>query len=109
MSRKRLNKWGNPFKVQQREISAEVMKTISELSKTGVKMLNYMMSENCPKDESRIFIDQEDAMFQCDLKSNKSYFNGINDLVKNKIIATSDKHFEYYFNHAYFGEIIKAN
>jgi hypothetical protein len=81
LSRGKLNKNGNPFEECDREITVEVMNTISGLSKTGIKMLEYMI----------------------DMKE-KSFFNGIKDLVNNNIIATSDISFEYYFNHAYFGK-----
>lgn len=102
MSRVRLNKNGNPFEKQDAEISVEVMQTITSLSKTGIKVLNHMMS-SCGKDEVKVYVDKDEVMFECDLKY-KSFFNGVKDLVSKNIIATSDKSFEYYFNHAYFGE-----
>jgi len=102
LSRGRLNKNGNPFEECDREITVEVMNTISGLSKTGVKMLEYMMSYS-PKDANKIYIEKKAFMFDCDMKE-KSFFNGIKDLVNNNIIATSDISFEYYFNHAYFGK-----
>jgi hypothetical protein len=76
--------------------------TISNLSKTGVKLLKYLMI-HCGKDTEKIYVDKEEVMFECDIKE-KSFFNGIKDLISNDIIATSDQSFEYYFNHAYFGK-----
>ncbi|MHA1347422.1 MAG: hypothetical protein ACTSO3_13565 [Candidatus Heimdallarchaeaceae archaeon] len=102
MSRARLNKDGNPFKECDREITVEVMSTISGLSKTGIKVLEYMMSYS-PKDADKIYVEKKTVMFECDMKE-KSFFNGIKDLVSNNIIAISDISFEYYFNHAYFGK-----
>lgn len=102
MSRRRLNKGDNPFSECDREITTGVMETISDLTKTGIRVLEYMMS-SCPTDKGKIYVDKKAIMFDCDLKD-KSFFNGIKDLVDNKIIATSDVSFEYYFNHAYFGK-----
>ncbi len=102
MSRARLNKNGNPFEECDREISVEVMITIAKLSKTGIKVLEYMMSDS-PTDEGKVYIKKETVMFDCGI-GEKSFFNGIKDLVDHKIIATSDISFEYYFNHAYFGK-----
>ena len=102
LSRSRLNKDGNPFEECNREITVEVMNTISGLSKTGIKMLEYMMSYS-PRDADKVYVEKKTVMFDCDIKE-KSFFNGIKDLVSNKIIATSDMSFEYYFNHAYFGK-----
>lgn len=105
MSRARLNRGDNPFEECDREITSEVMNTISDLTKTGIKVLEYMMS-SCATDNGKIYVDKKTVMFECELKD-KSFFNGIKDLIDNKIIATSDVSFEYYFNHAYFGETIK--
>jgi hypothetical protein len=101
LSRARLNKAGNPFDECDREITTEVMNTISGLSKTGIKVLDYMMSYSS-KDNDKVYVEKKQIMFDCGI-GDKSFFNGIKDLVDNNIIAISDVSFEYYFNHAYFG------
>jgi hypothetical protein len=102
MSRARLNRNGNPFEEADREITNEVMETISKLNKTGIKVLDYMMSYS-PKDGDKVYIEKSKVMFDCGI-GDKSFFNGVKDLVDNNIIAISDVSFEYYFNHAYFGK-----
>ena len=102
MSRARLNKNGSPFEECDREITVEVIQTIAKLSKTGIKVLEYMMFDS-PTDEDKVYVEKSKVMFDCGI-GEKSFFNGIKDLVDNKIIATSDMSFEYYFNHAYFGK-----
>jgi len=101
LSRARLNKNGNTFNECDREISVKAMRTISELSKTGIKVLDYIMSYS-PTDGGKVYVDKKRIMFECDM-GEKSFFNGIKNLVDNNIIAISDVSFEYYFNHAYLG------
>jgi hypothetical protein len=82
-------------------LTKEEMKIIFQLNKEGMNMLKYLFKHGYEYD-GKFLIKMKEYLDIMDLRSNKSFYNGISDLIKWDIIAKSEDANFYYINHKYF-------
>jgi len=89
-----------PFIPQEIEITQEALELVSELSKTGLRLYNYMYQCSLRKN-GILYFDNKEAKFELSFKENKSIYNGINELLNKGIIARRKSNEEFYYNPKY--------
>jgi len=93
----------DPFAVQDIDLTVtkEMLLIICKLSKSGMNMLEYL-NKNGYVYKGMFLIDIKDFMETTKLRSKKSFYLGIDNLVKWDILAKTDQVGFYYFNQKYF-------
>ena len=71
--------------------------SLTNLSKTGLKVLKYTIESLMPNKDFILF-DMDDAKKSTGYKSDRSIFNGIAELLEADIIARGKNHYIYYIN-----------
>lgn len=79
----------------------QVLLTICQLNKTGVVMFEYLV-KNGYVYKGKLLVTSKDFLLDTDLKSKKSFYNGIEDLIKWDLIAKSEDVGFFYYNPKYF-------
>ncbi len=79
----------------------ELILTICQLNKSGLNMLEYLI-RNGYVYKGRFLITPKDFLESMKLRSNKSYYLGIDNLVKWDILAKSEDVSFFYFNRNFF-------
>lgn len=90
----------NPFELEEIEITQEALELVSELSKTGLRLYNYMYQFSLRKN-GILYFDKKEAKFQLSFRESKSIYNGINELLNKGIIARRKSNEEFYYNPKY--------
>ncbi len=79
----------------------QVLLTVCQLKKTGVIMLEYL-AKNGYVYKGKLLITSKDFLETTELRSKKSFYNGIEDLIKWDLIAKSEDVGFFYYNPKYF-------
>lgn len=79
----------------------QVLLTVCQLNKTGVIMLEYL-AKNGYVYKGKLLITSKDFLETTELRSKKSFYNGIEDLIKWDLIAKSEDVGFFYYNPKYF-------
>jgi hypothetical protein len=79
----------------------QVMLTVCQLNKTGVVMLEYLI-KNGYVYKGKLLITSKEFLQTTELKSKKSFYNGLDDLLKWEVIAKSEDVGFFYYNPKYF-------
>ncbi len=99
----------NPYdSISDNSIPVDTMEIINKLSKTGIKILNYISRYSVRVDDI-LFVDRKKVMHECGFKMPKSISNGIADLIKNDILSKTMAESEYYFNPKFISKIRSKN
>ncbi len=91
----------DPFKKSPEQSTKEMILTICQLNKTGLVMLEYLL-KNGYIYKGTFLISYKDFMEVMKLKSKKSYYNGIDNLIRWRVIARTDDAVFFYFNPKFF-------
>ena len=84
-------------KAQFAKIFVSSTSTFMDLSKTGIKVLMYIISI-LPQDRDYILFDLEEAMKATKYKSEKSIITGLGELLSCGFLARSNNHYKYFIN-----------
>ena len=87
----------SPFKDRELEISFSMLFSLIGLSSTSLKLYLYIRGMSF-RDNGIIYVDKKEAKQQCGFKQDKSFYNGITELVDSKILARTRTSFEYHYN-----------
>ena len=79
----------------------QVLLTICQLNKTGVLTLEHLV-KNGYVYRNKFLLTSKEFLEATELKSKKSFYNGIEDLLKWDMIAKSEDVGFFYFNPKYF-------
>ncbi len=90
----------NPFDFNKLEITKEALELVSDLSKTGLRMYNYIYHFSYRKD-GILYFDKKEAKFELNFRESKSIYNGINELLNKGILARRKSNEEFYYNPKY--------
>ncbi len=82
-------------------VNREMILILCKLNKSGLNMLEYL-NKNGYVYKGMLLIDIKDFLTAMKLRSKKSFYLGIDDLVKWGILAKADQVSFYYFNKKYF-------
>ena len=88
-------------KAQFRKVYVNSLAAWFELSKTGLKVLGYIMSVLKPNYDSFDF-DFEDCMEYTKYKSKNSVISGLSELLENRFIARGANPYKYFVNPTIF-------
>jgi hypothetical protein len=109
MGRSLRKEWeDNPFKElffyykdSDKEIRNEIVSTLLKLNKNGLNMVEYLHKDPCVYREAFVII-ASDFCKSLNLKSTKSYYLAIDNLIKNKVLAKSKEVNFYFYNPLFF-------
>jgi len=101
ISKKKYN--DNPFVWTELRVAFEVLFTLIDLSSTSLKLYLYIRGQSY-KDDGIVYVDKAEAKRMCDFKQDKSFYNGITELVEAKLLARTRESFEYYYNPKFINE-----
>jgi len=87
----------NPFEQGGLKLQMKETNTISELSKTAMKLYLFIR-EYSFRTKGYIVIDFDMAKGLCGFKQSKSIYNALNELVRHDILAASKDSLEFYYN-----------
>jgi len=79
----------------------QVLLTVCQLNKTGVSTLEHLV-KNGYVYKGKLLITSKEFLETTELKSKKSFYNGIEDLIKWDIICKSEDVGFFYYNPKYF-------
>lgn len=91
----------DPFKDIAVISDKEFLLTICQLNKTGLIMFEYLI-RNGYVYKGMFLISYKDFMAEMKLRSKKSYYNGIDNLLKWDVLAKSEDVSFFYFNPKFF-------
>ncbi len=92
-----LHKFQEVDKDQFVKLFVNEIQSLFGLSKTGIKTFGFLL--NCLKiNDDRVYMSYKDLMEYCDFKQLKSVYNGLSELVANKIIAMSTDPYLFFIN-----------
>lgn len=91
----------DPFKDITLISDKEFLLTICQLNKTGLVMFEYLI-RNGYIYKGMFLISYKDFMTEMKLRSKKSYYNGIDNLLKWDVLAKSENVSFFYFNPKFF-------
>jgi len=91
----------DPFKDIAVISDKEFLLTICQLNKTGLIMFEYLI-RNGYVYKGMFLISYKDFMAEMKLRSKKSYYNGLDNLLKWDVLAKNEDVSFFYFNPKYF-------
>lgn len=93
----------SPFDKGELKVNIDETYTLSELSKTAMKLYLFVR-EYAFRTEGRIIFDFNMAKGLCGFKQDKSVYNALNELIAKDIVAASEDSLKYYYNPKFIGK-----